>query len=135
PLLTMIINTATGKFIDAAESPFVALLKFIKKVNDIYSKVGVAVKTDKWLRENLADNEADKADAITKFFDKLSTPGMFFTAQGGIDFVNVEGYSITTGGGYSLMTPGEVKITAADEIGISTGANISLFARHGHVQM
>ncbi len=135
PLLTMIINTATGKFIDAAESPFGALLKFIKKVNDIYSKVGVAVKTDKWLRENLADNEADKADAITKFFDKLSTPGMFFTAQGGIDFVNVEGYSITTGGGYSLMTPGEVKITAADEIGISTGANISLFARHGHVQM
>src|SRR5690606_10367372 len=88
PLLTMIINTATGKFIDAAESPFGALLKFIKKVNDIYSKVGVAVKTDKWLRENLADNEADKADAITKFFDKLSTPGMFFTAQGGIDFVN-----------------------------------------------
>lgn len=135
PLLTMIVSTATGKFIDAAESPFGKILEFVKTVNDIYSKVGVAVKTDKWLRENLADNEADKADAITKFFDKLSTPGMFITAQGGIDFVNVEGYTITTGGGYSLMTPGEVKITAADEIGISTGANLSMFARHGHVQM
>ncbi|QXD13878.1 type VI secretion system tip protein VgrG [Rhodocaloribacter litoris] len=126
PLATAIIGAATGKFIDSADSPFGKVVRMVKKANDLWSKASLAAKAQKFFGEE---------NIYTKFFDQFGTPGIFATAQGGIDFVNAEGFTIVTGGGYTLLTPAEVKLMAADDIGLSSGASVSVYARHGHIQM